>query len=215
MVTVSTAIIPAYQIQSRTLIVSDADSLLMAYYTKTIDYQRTEKMAHLLLRTGVCRSDRSANPFNSPKFKKHITMMNTLKIPLHHLYKYAFILPILFISCFFVYPFQVRASGVQRIAAGDTTLSPKQLKAFEGVYTFQFKKGEDAFIKISAEKTGLVLKQMWDGKEIHFTAKSALEFQNEDGQFPLKFFKDKKGVIHQVLAFNRDLWTRTVKNAKQ
>ena len=142
-------------------------------------------------------------------------MMNTPKTTLHHLYKYAFMLPALFMSCFFIYPFQGRASGVQQIPVRDTTLSPKQLKAFEGVYTFQFRKGEDAFIKISAEKTGLVLKQMWDGKEIHFTAKSALEFQNEDGQFPLKFFKDKKGVIHQVLAFNRDLWTRTVKNAKQ
>ena len=138
-------------------------------------------------------------------------MMNNVKPPLHHLYKYAFILPALFMTCFFVYPFQGRASGVQQIPTRDTTISPKQLKAFEGLYTFQFKKGEDAFIKITAEKTGLILKQMWDGKEIHFTAKSALEFQDQGGEFPLKFFKDKKGVIHQVLAFNRDLWTRTAK----
>ena len=138
-------------------------------------------------------------------------MMNTLKTRHHRLYKYAFILPALFMSCSFASPVQARASGGRQIQASDTSISPKQLKAFEGLYTFQFKKGEDAFIKITAEKTGLVLKQMWDGKEIHFTAISALEFQNEDGKFPLKFFKDKKGAIHQVLAFNRDLWTRTAK----
>lgn len=91
----------------------------------------------------------------------------------------------------------------------DTVISPAQLKTFEGYYTFQFNKGDDAYIHIAAEPTGLVLKQMWDGKEIHFTAQSALEFLNQDGEFPLKFTKDKNGIISQVLAFNRDLWTRT------
>jgi hypothetical protein len=90
----------------------------------------------------------------------------------------------------------------------DTTLRPKDLKKFEGYYKFQFEKGTDAYIHITATQTGLVLKQMWDGKEIAFTPQTALEFINDDGHFPLKFTKAKDGSISQVLAFNRDLWNR-------
>ena len=91
----------------------------------------------------------------------------------------------------------------------DTTISPKDLKAYEGYYKFQFEKDKDAFIHITATEKGLVLKQMWDGKEIPFTPQSTFDFVDDSGNFPLKFTKDRTGKFTQVLAFNRDLWTRT------
>jgi hypothetical protein len=91
----------------------------------------------------------------------------------------------------------------------DTTISPRDLKAYEGYYKFQFEKGTDSYIHITATQKGLVLKQMWDGKEISFTPQSALDFANSDGNFPLKFTKERNGKITHVLAFNRDLWTKT------
>jgi hypothetical protein len=91
----------------------------------------------------------------------------------------------------------------------DTTISPRDLKAYEGYYKFQFEKGTDSYIHIAATQKGLVLKQMWDGQEISFTPQSALDFANSDGKFPLKFTKERNGKITQVLAFNRDLWTKT------
>ena len=87
-------------------------------------------------------------------------------------------------------------------------LSPQQLKAFEGKYKFQFEKGEDSFLQITATDDQLVLKQLWDGKEIKFVPESDLEFFCKDQSFPLKFIKDKNGNIIQMLAFNRDLWER-------
>jgi hypothetical protein len=90
----------------------------------------------------------------------------------------------------------------------EVRLAPAQLKVLEGKYTFQFEKGEDAFIQISASEKGLVLKQMWDGKEIQFIAESDLDFYCKEARFPLKFTKDKSGNAIQVLAFNKDLWNK-------
>jgi uncharacterized protein YjhX (UPF0386 family) len=87
-------------------------------------------------------------------------------------------------------------------------LSPQRLKAFEGKYKFQFEKGEDSFLQITATDDHIVLKQLWDGKEIKFVPESDLEFFCKEQSFPLKFIKDKNENIIQMLAFNRDLWER-------
>ena len=87
-------------------------------------------------------------------------------------------------------------------------LSPGQLKPFEGKYTFQFEKGQDSYIQITAAPDHLTLKQLWDGKEINFVPKSSVEFFCKEQPFPLKFIKDDKGNVIQVLAFNKDLWQR-------
>lgn len=87
-------------------------------------------------------------------------------------------------------------------------LTPEQLKAVEGKYQFQFKKGKDDFIQITAKENGVVLKQFWDGKEISFVPSSEVDFFCKEQPFPLKFYKDKNGTVTQVLAFNRDLWNR-------
>ncbi len=49
-------------------------------------------------------------------------------------------------------------------------LTPQQLKAFEGKYRFQFEKGEDSFLQITTAEDHLVLKQLWDNKEINFVS---------------------------------------------
>ena len=87
-------------------------------------------------------------------------------------------------------------------------LSPDQLKLFEGKYTFQFEKGEDSYIQITAAADHITLKQLWDGKEINFVPGSNIEFFCKEQPFPLKFIKDNKGNVIQVLAFNKDLWQR-------
>ena len=87
-------------------------------------------------------------------------------------------------------------------------LSPDQLKLFEGKYTFQFEKGEDSYIQITAAADHITLKQLWDGKEINFVPGSNVEFFCKEQPFSLKFIKDDKGNVIQVLAFNKDLWQR-------
>src|SRR6478735_3066432 len=87
-------------------------------------------------------------------------------------------------------------------------LSPDQLKPFEGNYAFQFEKGKDSYIQITAAANHITLKQLWDGKEINFVPKSNAEFFCKEQPFPLKFIKDDNGNVIQVLAFNKDLWQR-------
>jgi hypothetical protein len=90
----------------------------------------------------------------------------------------------------------------------EINLSPAQLKSFEGKYTFQFEKGKDSYIQITAAANQITLKQLWDGKEINFVPKSSVEFFCKEQPFPLKFIKDDKGNVIQVLAFNKDLWQK-------
>jgi len=87
-------------------------------------------------------------------------------------------------------------------------LSPDQLKLVEGKYTFQFEKGEDSYIQITAAADHITLKQLWDGQEINFVPGSDVEFFCKEQSFPLKFIKDDNANIIQVLAFNKDLWER-------
>ena len=63
-------------------------------------------------------------------------------------------------------------------------------------------------MQITAGKDHLVLKQLWDGKEINFVPESELEFFCKDKPFPLKFIKDKNGNVIQMLAFDKDLWEK-------
>jgi CubicO group peptidase (beta-lactamase class C family) len=88
------------------------------------------------------------------------------------------------------------------------TLTADQLKKLEGKYQFDFEKGKTSYIQITSNSTGIVLKQLWDGREISFLPESDLEFFNENSRFPLKFIRDKEGNVTQVLAFDRDLWNR-------
>lgn len=88
----------------------------------------------------------------------------------------------------------------------EVALTATQLKAFEGKYEFEQKKG--TFLQISATPTGLTLKQLWDGREVNFVAIGDDTFLNKQAGFPLKFTKDINGKTVKVLAFNRDMWDK-------
>ena len=84
-------------------------------------------------------------------------------------------------------------------------LTAAQLKTLEGKY--QIKDG-DNFLQITATTDHIVLKQLWDEKEITFSPVSEVDFVNGDQTFPLKFTKGSDGLATQVLAFNRDMWVK-------
>jgi hypothetical protein len=123
------------------------------------------------------------------------------------------VIAVILFGCLLTHPYRGTARGIWRGSlpahVRDTTISARDLKAYEGYYKFQFEKGKDAYIHIASNGKGLVLKQMWDAKEIAFTPKTALDFVGDDGRFPLKFTKEHNGKITKVLAFERDLWTKT------
>jgi hypothetical protein len=85
-------------------------------------------------------------------------------------------------------------------------LTADQLKAYQGKYEFEERKG--TFLTITATADGLVLKQLWDNQEINFIGVADNEFLNKQAMFPLKFTKDASGNVIKVLAFNRDSWDK-------
>jgi hypothetical protein len=119
-------------------------------------------------------------------------------------HKYVRLLVVPVFCCYMMRPIAGKANVVAPGQRTDTVIPAQALKAYEGYY-----KMGDAYIHISAVLNSLVLKQMWDDQEIGFTARTALEFVNGEGNFPLKFTKAADGTITQVLAFNRDLWIKT------
>jgi hypothetical protein len=88
----------------------------------------------------------------------------------------------------------------------EVKLTADQLKAFEGKYEFEQKKG--TYLQITATSDGLTLKQLWDGREINFIAIGEQSFLNRQVGFPLVFTKDASGNVIKVLAFGRDSWDK-------
>ena len=91
-------------------------------------------------------------------------------------------------------------------SAQNTITDTSQLKSFVGKY--QFTDNKMVFLQILLQDGHLLLRQLWDKREIPFKQTSALEFYNDEHQFPLKFTKSSTGQITQVLAFNKDVWNR-------
>jgi hypothetical protein len=83
------------------------------------------------------------------------------------------------------------------------TLTPAQLKAFEGKY--QERQNSAVAVQITAMNNHLFIKQLWDGMEFCFEPESDLAFFAKDNpSFPIRFSRDKDGAIVQVIAFERD-----------
>jgi hypothetical protein len=158
-----------------------------------------------------------ANLFNSSKLKLRIKMMNTKTSPARSLYKYILVLPLLLATYLTVNTLSalaLKSSGMQsgklgipvkfvRDTAGD-------YKAFSGIFKHKWDDGSDGFVELTATDTGLVLKQLWDGKQIPFVPSTSLSFFNrEHPEFTLVFTKDADGTINQFLAFGKDAWART------
>jgi CubicO group peptidase (beta-lactamase class C family) len=88
------------------------------------------------------------------------------------------------------------------------TLQPEQLQVLEGYYQLAGKK--DAYLNFRVSGNQLILKQLWDGREVTFDPESDTEFFSRQFPFPLKFTKDAKGNAVQVLAFEKDIWNKVV-----
>ncbi len=146
------------------------------------------------------RSYPLANLFNSLRIKSRIKMINSKKSPDKNLYKFIFVLPILVTSYFAVNPTHAETLN-KRISA-----SVRQSTGFEGYYHFD--KDKNLYLQIIMKNNKLVLKQLWDDREIPFEQKSALYFYNVQESFPLTFSKDANGEIISLLAFGRDTWIK-------
>jgi hypothetical protein len=150
------------------------------------------------------------NLFASSKIKTRIQMMNKKNSPIRNLYKYTLVLPLLAGSYFIVNPLKARSTPL--ISPQQTPVPARQdLKVFEGDYQSEINK--DSYIQIRASGDQLILKQLWDNREVVFDQQSPLEFANRDKKFPLKFFKNDQGAVVQVLAFNRDHWNKVTNYA--
>ncbi|MES2427156.1 MAG: M56 family metallopeptidase [Bacteroidota bacterium] len=89
----------------------------------------------------------------------------------------------------------------------ETKLTAQDLKKFEGKYEYTDKKG--MFLQITSNGNGLVLKQLWNNKEIDFVATSQLDFSAKiTPDFTLQFTGNDSGNITQVLALGKDVWKK-------
>jgi hypothetical protein len=127
-------------------------------------------------------------------------MKNTKKIHGRKKLSLMVILSLIGMFCFSFYPAH---SGISKRTA---TFSTGPLTGFEGYY--QLDKDKDRYLQIMVKDNKLVLKQLWDQREISFEQKSDLNFYNEQMSFPLAFSKNANGEITQILAFERDTWIK-------
>jgi hypothetical protein len=84
--------------------------------------------------------------------------------------------------------------------------SSAQLKLLEGRY--QFKDDNDNIIEIKAKGANLVVRQLWDKKEIEVACKTDMYFYNSEQSFAVRFAKDKEGNITQVFILGDDLFEK-------
>jgi CubicO group peptidase (beta-lactamase class C family) len=105
-------------------------------------------------------------------------------------------------SVFFVYGWDMDKPIVKKIA----TLTSGQWKALDGVY--QINADSTVRLQITTQNDKLMLKESWSGREVTFEAESELAFFCRDFNFPLKFTKNDKGEVTELLAFERDVWKK-------
>jgi len=88
-------------------------------------------------------------------------------------------------------------------------LTAAQLKIVEGKY--QFKDDPDNYIQLTVRNNKLVVKQLWDKKEIILDPQTETYFYNNEQSYPLQVMKDPQGNVIQVLILGIDLFNK-VKN---
>jgi hypothetical protein len=86
------------------------------------------------------------------------------------------------------------------------SLTPGQLSAFVGKY--RDKDDPDNLIHISAKDSGLVVTQLWDGKEIPVQPLAGFFFNSSDRTYSLYFKKDHTGAIAGVQVMGKKLFER-------
>jgi hypothetical protein len=81
-----------------------------------------------------------------------------------------------------------------------------QLKTLEGKY--QFSDDKDNYIQLTSKNGHLIVKQLWDGKEIILEPQTATYFYNSAESYPLLVIKDKSGMVTQVRVLGNDLFNK-------
>ncbi len=100
--------------------------------------------------------------------------------------------------------FAMRRDSLIRINKIHPTTS--ELKIFEGKY--QSKDDADNIIQLSAKDNRLVLKQLWDNKEINLEPQTDTYFFNQEKFYSLGIIKDKDGKIVQVKLLGMDVFNK-------
>jgi len=84
--------------------------------------------------------------------------------------------------------------------------SLQALQTFEGKY--QSKDDPDNVIQLVAGKDQLIVKQLWDKKELTVDQQTDMYFYNSAQNFPLQAYKDKDGKIARIVLMGIDEFDR-------
>jgi hypothetical protein len=86
------------------------------------------------------------------------------------------------------------------------SLTPAQVKVFEGKY--QFQEDPDDILQMTASGMNLVVRQMWDGKETIVSPGTNIFFYNEKQAYLVTFRKDDTGAVTGVFILGNDYFEK-------
>src|SRR5215469_15717724 len=81
------------------------------------------------------------------------------------------------------------------------TIGTARYKAYEGLY--RSRDDTDNRVRLMAVDSDLVMKQLWDGKEIRFYPVNDTYFYNARWMFPLYILKNDSGRVKSILLLER------------
>ena len=85
-------------------------------------------------------------------------------------------------------------------------LTAAQIKVFEGKY--QSKDDEDNMLQLTAKGDQLIVKQLWDKKEISLSPQTDVYFYNADQMYSVAFIKDADGTYSSIKVLGIDVFTK-------
>lgn len=85
----------------------------------------------------------------------------------------------------------------------EVALPTESLKQIAGYYRYQ---GGDKYLKITAAQNKIVLSKSWAGNSITLFPESSTLFFSKQGNFPLEFIRNERGVVTKAIAFHKDIW---------
>lgn len=86
------------------------------------------------------------------------------------------------------------------------SISPARYKAYEGQY--RSRDDTDNQVRLMAVDSDLVMKQLWDGKELRFYPVNDTYFYNARWNFPLYILKNDSGRVKSILLLGRQHFDR-------
>jgi hypothetical protein len=92
------------------------------------------------------------------------------------------------------------------IKTAKPALTDRDLKLYEGKY--QSTDDPDNLVQLTASHSQLVLKQLWDGKEIDLNPMTNTYFYNDAQSFPLQVLRGKDGSVNQIIILGMDQFNR-------